>query len=110
MSRYFDIDALEWQPVRPDVAHEVFGKSLLADGVRMSLTRVAPGGGFYRHTDDYAHLFYFLSGTGIVKIGEEEFPVRPGTVVHVEAGESHSYVNMGTEELLLISVNLPVQR
>jgi mannose-6-phosphate isomerase-like protein (cupin superfamily) len=107
MSRFFEVDALEWQPVRPDVAHEVFGKTLLADGVRMTLTRVAPGGGFYLHEDDYGHLFYFLAGTGIVRIGEDEFPVRPGTVVQVAAGESHTYVNMGTEELLLISVNLP---
>ncbi len=108
MSRSFDVDAMEWQAVRPDTAHEVFGKILLADGVRMVLTRVAPGGGFYTHTDDYGHLFYFLAGTGIVKVGEEEFPVRPGTVVQVAAGETHSYVNLGTEELLLISLNLPV--
>ncbi len=108
MSRSFEVDALEWQAIRPDAAHEVFGKTLLADGVRMVLTRVAPGGGFYIHTDDYGHLFYFLAGTGIVKVGEEEFPVRPGTVVQVAAGETHSYVNMGTEELLLISLNLPV--
>lgn len=106
MSRYFEVDALEWQPVRPDDAQGVFAKTLLT-GVRMTLTRVAPGGGFYLHTDDYGHLFYFLAGKGIVKVGEEEFPVKPGTVVQVTAGESHSYVNMGTEELLLISVNLP---
>ncbi len=108
MSRYFEVDALEWQPIRPDVADGVFGKTLLADGVRMALTRVEPGGGFFRHTDDYGHLFYFLAGRGIVKVGEEEFPVRPGTVVQVAAGESHTYVNMGAEELLLISINIPV--
>lgn len=107
MPRYFEVDALEWQPVRPDDAQGVFAKTLLAEGAPMTLTRVAPGGGFYLHTDDYGHLFYFLAGTGIVKVGEEEFPVRPGTVVQVAAGEAHSYVNMGTEELLLISANLP---
>ncbi len=107
MSRYFEVDALEWQPVRPDDAQGVFAKTLLTEGVHMTLTRVAPGGGFYLHTDDYGHLFYFLAGTGIVKVGEEEFPVRQGTVVQVTAGASHSYVNMGAEELLLISANFP---
>ncbi len=107
MSRSFEVDALEWQPVRPDVAREVIGKTLLADRISMVLTQVAPGGGFYVHADDYGHLFYFLAGTGIVKVGEEEFLARPGTVVQVAAGEAHSYVNMGTEDLILISLNLP---
>ncbi len=106
MSHFFEVDTLEWQKVRPDVAREVFGKTLLADGVRIVLTRVAPGGGFHVHEDSYGHLFYFLQGTGIVKVGEEEFLARPGTVVKVAAGEGHSYVNMGTEDLHLISVNL----
>ncbi len=43
MPRWFEAGELEWQPVRPDVAHEVFAKTLLADGVRMALSRVAPG-------------------------------------------------------------------
>ncbi len=108
MAHSFEVDALEWQTVRPDVASEISGKTLIADGgVKVVLTRVAPGGGFFIHTDDYGHLFYFLAGTGIVKVEEKEFLARPGTVVQVAAGEAHSYVNMGVEELLLISVNLP---
>jgi hypothetical protein len=42
MPRWFEVGALEWQPVRPDGAHEVFAKTLLADGVHMGWRRGAP--------------------------------------------------------------------
>ena len=100
-------DALDWQALRPDVAHGVFGKTLLDDGTKMMLVRVEPGGGFASHCDGYGHLFYFLSGEGSVRVGEEESRARPGLVVRVAAGEAHSYENGGAAELLLISVNVP---
>ena len=107
MCETIDTASLEWQPVRPDVAREVYGKTLLADGVKIVLTRVAPGGRFLSHRDDYGHLFYFLSGQGVVSVGEKQFEVRPGLAVRVAAGEAHAYENTGPEEMTLISVNLP---
>jgi hypothetical protein len=44
-----------------------------------------------------------------VRVGEEESRARPGLVVRVAAGEDHSYENRGTEELRLISVNVPAK-
>ena len=107
MGQVSDVAALEWQPVRPDVARGVYGKTLLADSVKVVLTRVAPGGRFSTHRDDYAHLFYFLGGEGVVWVGEERFQARAGLVVRVAAGIAHAYENTGTEDLTLISINLP---
>lgn len=107
MSEVFQITALEWQPVRPDVARGVYGKTLLANGVKLVLTRVEPGGTFATHRDDYGHLFYFLSGEGRVWVQEKEYEARVGLVVLVAAGESHAYKNTGDQDLLLISVNVP---
>jgi mannose-6-phosphate isomerase-like protein (cupin superfamily) len=109
MSQVFQAASLEWQPIRPDIARGVFDKTLLANGVKAVLTRVAPGGGFAMHRDDYGHLFYFLSGEGIVSIGEKQFAARAGTVAQVTAGEMHGYENTGSEDLMLISLNIPVQ-
>lgn len=94
---------------KPDVARGVFGKTLLADGVKVVLTRVAPGGKFEMHRDDYGHLFYFLSGEGIVWVGEQQFAAHAGLVVQVSAGEDHAYENAGNEDLMLISLNIPIQ-
>ncbi len=107
MSQITDAASQEWQPVRPEVTHRVFGKTLLEDGVKVVLTRVAPGGEFRAHRDKYGHLFYFLSGEGSVRVNDAEFPTRPGSIVRVMPGESHAYANTGAEDLMLISLNLP---
>lgn len=98
---------LEWQPVRPDAAHGVYGKTILDEGVKVVLARVAPGGGFGPHRDPYGHVFCFLSGEGVVTVGEQRLPVRPELIVRVAAGEVHAYENTGTTDLMLISLNVP---
>lgn len=107
MKTRVDVTSLEWQPVRPDVARGVYGKTLLAEGVKVVLTRVAPGGRFSMHQDDYGHLFYFLDGEGLVWVGEKRFKAQAGLAVRVAAGEAHAYENTGTKALTLISVNVP---
>ena len=108
MSKAVDATSLAWQPVRPDVARGVYGKTLLlTNGVKVVLTRVVPGGRFVTHQDAYGHLFYFLGGTGMVWAGEKQFEAQPGLVVCVAAGETHAYENTGTEEMTLISINIP---
>jgi len=107
MGQVVDAAELEWQPVRLDVARGVYGKTLLADGVKVVLTRVVPDGRFSAHRDDYAHLFYFLGGQGLVWKGEQQFQARAGLAVHVAAGVAHAYENTGTEDLTLISINVP---
>ncbi len=107
MSQIADAASLEWQPVRPEVTQRVFGKTLMEDGVKVVLTRVAPGGEFRTHRDKYGHLFYFLAGAGSVRVNDDDFSVKPGAIVRVMPGESHAYSNTGTEDLTLISLNLP---
>jgi mannose-6-phosphate isomerase-like protein (cupin superfamily) len=109
MGEFFDAASLEWQPVRPDVAREVYGKTLLAEDTKLVLTRVAPGGKFALHQDDYGHLFYFLSGEGLVWVQDEQFKAMPGLVVRVTAGEAHAYENISDQDLMLISVNIPTR-
>ena len=108
MARIQNQAFLPWQPVRPELAREIFGKTLLDGATRMVLTRVAPGGGFAPHEDSYDHLFYVLEGSGLVSADDYEYSVGPGSIVHIAAGERHGYSNSGPDELLLISVNLPV--
>ncbi len=103
----FNTSGIDWQPVRPKDTTGVFGKRLLQDGVWVVLTRVAPGGKFTPHRDNYAHLFYFLSGEGIVRVGEDQIDAREGVVVQVEPGEPHAYENTGSQDLILLSLNLP---
>jgi mannose-6-phosphate isomerase-like protein (cupin superfamily) len=107
MSEVFQMDSLEWQVLRPEMTKEVYAKLMLADEVKVMLVRVAPGGGFRSHRDGYGHLFYFLSGNGVVRVGESEHAARTGLVVQVTAGEPHSYENTGETDLTLLSINVP---
>ncbi len=109
MGEAFDVASLEWEPVRPDVTHGVYGKTLLADGVKIVLTRVAVSGRFDMHQDNYRHLFYFLSGDGLVWIQNKRFKAVPGLVVRVTTDEPHAYENKGNQDLILISVNIPMR-
>lgn len=107
MSNVLDIGSLEWRPHRPDVAHGVFGKTLLTGDVKVTLVRVAPGGAFTTHRDTWGHLFLFLGGEGRAAVGERTFDVKAETVVTVPPGVTHSYENTGSSDLTLVSMNLP---
>lgn len=107
MSNIIDVDLLEWEAVRPDVAHGVYGKTLLNAGVKLVLTRVLPSGGFTAHRDAYGHLLYFIGGSGNIGIGGEEVSIKPGLVAKVESGEEHYDTCSADEELTLLAVNIP---
>ena len=107
MSQVIQDSTLEWQPVRPEVTHGIMGRTLLADGVKVVLTRVTPGGEFRVHRDTYGHLFYFLSGEGTLRVNDQEYMAKPGLVARILPGESHAYACTGTNDLVLFSLNLP---
>jgi len=107
MSRAFQLEDLAWEPVRPALTNGIFGRTMLDAGTKMVFTRVEPGGEFAAHVDSYGHLMYVLSGSGRAISGGIEFPLAPGTVLQIDAGEKHSYQNDGSEQLVLITLNLP---
>ena len=107
MGDVYTIETLEWQKTRPDTADEVYAKTILTQRcIKMSLTCVKPGGRFKSHQDRYGHLFYFLSGEGTLSVSDRQYSIVPGLVVHIDAGEPHSYNNTGNNDLMLISSNI----
>jgi quercetin dioxygenase-like cupin family protein len=68
-----------------------------------------PGGGMPNHTNTVEHEQYVLRGHAMIGIGDEQFEVRAGNVVHIPAGVPHWYRNTGEEnfEFLCMIPNLP---
>ena len=102
---------LSWNEVRSDLTTKVFGKPLIPkewSNVKMSLTKVEPGGKFPLHIDNYHHIFYFIKGEGIGIIDKKEYEIKPELIVEVPAGKEHGYENTGNDDLILITVNLPI--
>lgn len=65
------------------------------------------GGGMPLHTNTVEHEQYVLTGRALVRIGDESYPVRPGDVVYIPAGATHSYeVEQAPFEFLCIVPNI----
>jgi len=107
MTRLLDTNLSDWCPVRPELTNGVSGFALLDGTTKMVLTEVVPEGSFRPHRDRYGHLFHVISGEGHFTVEGMEYPLSAGMALRVQAGELHGYKNIGTEKLLLLSVNIP---
>lgn len=59
------------------------------------------------HTED--EVYYVVSGRASIRVGEEDRPVEPGTVVYVPAGVEHRFHSI-SEELSLLVFFAPAER
>ncbi len=106
----FDIEDAAWTPVREDLTEGIAGIRLVPDhesGMTVTVTKVQVGGNFSAHRDPYHHVLYFLQGRGEVSIEGVSHSVAAGSVVKITAGETHSYRNIGDEEMMLVTINVP---
>jgi mannose-6-phosphate isomerase-like protein (cupin superfamily) len=59
---------------------------------------------FHRQTEE---IYYLLSGSGQMRIGQQERRVGPGDAVAIPPGEVHQIVNDGSEELRFLCCCAP---
>ena len=109
MPDFLDVEKSPWEPFGGKTK-DIFRKSLSAksfpSGFKASLTLAQPGGEFPEHEDPYAHIFFILEGEGEAVLEGRKIPFRKGTALTVEAGQKHSYRNVGPADLLLITLNI----
>jgi len=70
------------------------------------VTRIAPGGTFGPHIDEYAHVFCVLEGRGEVMLGKQRGKVEPGMVFTSEIREPHGIWAAEDTELVLVAANV----
>ncbi len=58
------------------------------------------------HIED--EVYYVVSGSATLRVGSEDRPVKPGTLVYLEAGAEHKFHSI-TENLTLLVVFAPAQ-
>ena len=110
--RVYHLEDSDWKAIRPDLTKGIVGKGLVPKGTKdtdVTVTRVEPGGGFSLHHDPYHHILYIFQGKGEVRLGEDTYPIGPETIVEVPAGEVHAYSNNGNKEMILLTINIPVE-
>ncbi|MDF1540058.1 MAG: cupin domain-containing protein [Candidatus Thorarchaeota archaeon] len=107
----YNMNEISMNEIRKDLTKNISGHSLIPEGLtstKVVITKVGYDGEFSMHQDGYHHIFYFISGTGIGRVGSDEYIIRPGTIVEVPAGTLHSYKNTSEEPLFLVTINIPV--
>jgi quercetin dioxygenase-like cupin family protein len=65
---------------------------------------VKSGGKVPLHRHAYAETFLILRGLGTMNVGNDVVTVKPGMCVHVAPNTPHSLVNVGNEDLEVISI------
>jgi len=53
---------------------------------------------------DTAEVYYILEGTGNIELNGEWFDVRPGSVIHIEAGTRHRVVSEQGIRTIVIAI------
>jgi mannose-6-phosphate isomerase-like protein (cupin superfamily) len=70
---------------------------------------IVPAGGQtlpHRHPRS-EELYHFTAGTGMMRLGDANFPVQAGDTVHIAPGTVHALINTGTDELRLLCCSAP---
>lgn len=65
----------------------------------MRLFELPPGSGSPHHRHAWEHEVFILDGEGVLRTGDGEVPLRPGTAVFVPGGELHQFYNNGPDLL-----------
>ncbi|MGB4339371.1 MAG: cupin domain-containing protein [Candidatus Hydrothermia bacterium] len=56
------------------------------------------------HSHPYEHEVYILDGKGILRIGEREYPLKPGYFAYVPPDKNHQFVNTGKVDMFFLCV------
>ncbi|MFY0656285.1 MAG: cupin domain-containing protein [Neptunomonas phycophila] len=54
--------------------------------------------------DGVEEMYFFMSGTGEIQIGENKSPVTSGSVALIPDGDFHKVFNTGDQDLVFISI------
>jgi quercetin dioxygenase-like cupin family protein len=87
----------------------VIGEKEGAPNFVMRVFDVQPGASSPRHSHEWEHEVFVLSGKGKVYGGGREVPLSPGYTVFVPPMEEHQFTNTGDDVLRFICV-IPIHR
>src|SRR3954466_5990662 len=106
MGTVYDPNEKDWRTIERSGAEAVDGLELLpleqGGRTRLSLTRIAAGGTFGAHIDEYAHVFCVLEGRGEIMLGKQRAHVEPGMVFPSETREPHGIWAAADSPLVLV--------
>ena len=76
---------------------------------RLRLNHHMPEPVWTTHAHDHGQLLIYLSGRGRQQMGERAYDCRPGSVVHVEAGQTHAYSKQMQRAPMILVIDLDLE-
>ncbi|MFC1798285.1 cupin domain-containing protein [Thermodesulfobacteriota bacterium] len=64
----------------------------------------------YHYHETRESVIYLISGEGIEKVEDEEFPVKAGDILFIPAIERHTIINRSNQELRYLEYYAPIER
>ena len=101
--------AVDMPGVKDATMAVMVGRADNAPNFAMRQFVVAPGGNTPRHSHDYEHEVFVVSGSGTVFLDGADRPVRAGDAILVPADEEHQFRATGSEPLRFLCM-VPMSR
>ena len=98
---------------RYDAKMGYIGPRIGAKKLGYNITAVPPGKSAFPVHNHHANeeMFFVLQGTGELRVGNNNYPVRVGDVIACPAGDkdmAHQIINTGTEEMRYLAVSTKI--
>lgn len=95
-------------PYAREIRHLVAPWTVGSTKVWVGTSTIEPGASSNQHKhDDAEEVFYILSGTGRVQVGDEEENIGPGSCIYIPPTVLHELINDSNEKLKLVSITAP---
>ncbi|OQX24517.1 MAG: cupin domain-containing protein [Desulfobacteraceae bacterium IS3] len=89
------------------IAQMILDRRILKEIGFLAIARLDPGKEIEAHVDPMEEIYFVLSGTGEMRVDDEKRQVGPGDATWIPTGSSHSLLNNGQEDCLILVVASP---
>jgi mannose-6-phosphate isomerase-like protein (cupin superfamily) len=89
------------------IAQMILDRRTLQEIGFLAIATLSPGKKIEAHVDPMEEIYFVLSGSGEMVVDDEKRKVGPGDATWIPAGSSHSLLNNGDEDLVILVVASP---
>lgn len=89
------------------IAQMILDRRILKEIGFLAIARLAPGKDIEAHLDPMEEIYFVLSGSGEMRVGEEARQVGPGDATWIPVGSAHALLNNGQEDLVVLVIASP---
>jgi quercetin dioxygenase-like cupin family protein len=109
MGGRYELADAGWKQVEREETRAVESQVLvpLEEGGRtqVAVTRIAPGGEYGVHVDEYSQVFCVMEGAGEGEVDGEQVALEPGVIMRTRAGDPHALRAAADQSLVVLTVN-----